>query len=51
MKKFGFCRFCFLASITKSTVNFKFISDYENPGATFIFKEKVANIIFSKKPI
>ncbi|MFH1589580.1 MAG: helix-turn-helix domain-containing protein [archaeon] len=37
--------------IKTSTTDFKFISKYQAPGTIFIFKDRIINIHFSKKPI
>lgn len=34
-----------------STTEFKFIPGYESPGATFVYKDKIINVIFSKEPV
>ncbi|MFC1801366.1 helix-turn-helix domain-containing protein [Nanoarchaeota archaeon] len=36
-------------TVTKSITQFRFIPGYEAPGITFIFKDKVVNMILSKK--
>ncbi|MBU0536396.1 MAG: hypothetical protein KKE20_05485 [Nanoarchaeota archaeon] len=40
-----------LPTVTKSATQFKFIPGFENPGLTFIFKDKVANVMLSNNPI
>lgn len=35
----------------KTSTDFKYLDNYDSPGATFIFKDKVINLIYSENPI
>jgi hypothetical protein len=40
-----------LPTVTKSATDFKFVPGFENPGLTFVFKDKVINMMLSKNPV
>ena len=40
-----------LPTVTKSITDFKFVPGFENPGLTFVFKDKVINMMLSKEPV
>lgn len=35
----------------KTTTKFKYLDNYDSPGATFVFKDKVINLIYSESPV